>query len=95
MDANTINQQATILCEGGFDTAFWVSLGVTYLLGILSSYYGNRIWEWHKKKKRGTQTYCQVSMTGDIISVEAQVPNTVTNQSVITKITKATIPENP
>jgi hypothetical protein len=95
MDANTINQQATILGEYGFNAAFWVGLGVGFLLGILSSYCGNYIWEWHKKKKRGTQPYCQFSITGDNISLEAQMPNTAANLTILPKLTKATVPEDP
>jgi putative flippase GtrA len=95
MDANTINQQATTLGEYIFNIVSWVNLGVGFFLGIVASYYGNRIWEWRKKKKRGTQTYCEVSTTGNIISVEAQVPNTAANLTVVSKLTKATVPEDP
>jgi hypothetical protein len=67
---------------------------VTLVLGILTTYYGTRILEWWKKKKRGTQPYCQTSVTGDIISIEAQIPKTAANLTVVSKLEKTTVPKD-
>lgn len=68
------------------------SISGSFILGTITGFFGNYLWEWYKKKERGTEQYCDVSVTGDIITLAVQMPNTRAAQTVTSKAMEIATP---
>jgi len=93
MNTSAVNPSQTAFLSGfGFNLAFFIGLGVGFLLGILASYIGNILWDRHVKKKMGSEPFVNISASSDMIHYEGQMPNTAQSQSTLLKTIQKTFP---
>ena len=52
---------------------------IGFVLGMITTYWGNSVWEKHKKKQRGDEPYLKVSISQNNISIEGQFQKTESN----------------
>lgn len=81
----------TSLILGTAVSPLWGRL-VDFIVGTFAGSVANYLWELRQKKKRGTEKPYSVSITGDIITLAAQMPNTKAAQTVVSKVMEITTP---
>lgn len=69
----------TSLIFGTAVSPLWGIFG-SFILGTFTGFIGNCLSECYKKKKRRTEQYRNVSVTGNIIHLEAHMPETEENK---------------
>ena len=71
-----------------------VSPAFNFVAGIVIAVVGNYVYGKLKKRLRGDKLYCNTSITVNNIYLEAQLPNTATIQTALSKIIKVTASSN-